>query len=459
MNVANPPRQLEAGKMAPAYHVGSLTYTRSQLIVLFFWLMWNDFSLMLIEQLNSLTGFIYKDHGATYAQMAVIGSVGGFLSMWINPAISTWSDRFRSKFGRRRPFLFFSAPLFAVTLAAIPFMPDLHDYLSGISAFQPFLARLPLDGRVFFIAMAVILCGFFNAMLLSIFSYLYWDVVPENVMGRFQSLSTNCLFIAGLVWNFFILGWADHNIKAVYLGTSAFCLIVYLISTWRIREGSCPPPEPRKSGGWFAPVRTYCVECFSKPYFLWIFGGSLLFQLGNAGGMYQTFYLRYDLGLDLATIGWTQGWAQTVTTIFGLLCGFGIGALVDRWKPVRLLGLVYLAMAAVCVASYFLVVDKWSYLISFSVLSVLRFCMGVVLGAFTIAVFPRDKLGQFCSAQAIFYQICLYAVGPLIGLLFDWLQNNRFGFFWMGMFYGLSGIAYLKVYGNWRKRHRIVPEQ
>ena len=59
------------------YRVGTLTYTQHQLYVLFFWLMWNDFTITLIEQVGSLTGFLCKDYGATNEELESLGRAIG----------------------------------------------------------------------------------------------------------------------------------------------------------------------------------------------------------------------------------------------------------------------------------------------------------------------------------------------------------------------------------------------
>jgi maltose/moltooligosaccharide transporter len=112
----------------PIYTVGTLKYNQRQLVILFFWLMWNDFSYTLIENVGGVGQFLMRDEGATFTQMALIGSIGFFFP-WINPLVSTWSDRHRGKWGRRRPFLFFATPFFTVFLAAYPYMPRFYHYL------------------------------------------------------------------------------------------------------------------------------------------------------------------------------------------------------------------------------------------------------------------------------------------------------------------------------------------
>jgi maltose/moltooligosaccharide transporter len=441
---------------AKIYTVGTLKYDQRALVILFFWLMWNDFSYFLIEGVSGVGQFLMRDQGATFTQMAMIGSIGFFLP-WINPIVSTWSDRHRGKWGRRRPFLFFATPFFAFFLAIYPYMPTFYHWLLRFPWFVGVSHHFPMKGPIIFLAVCSFISNLFNAVMQAIFSYLYWDVVPESHMGRFQSLSKNVTLLSGLFCSFVLFALAEHHLKAVYVGTAFFCAVVYLVSVWQIKEGEYPPPDRHKKGGLVAPVRAYFVECFGERYYVWVFVASLLVQFGNAGNTYQNYYLHYDLKMDLVAIGLLRGWTNVVTVGFGAICGFAIGTMTDRLKPVRLMGSLYLLQAILFVASFYLVHNYRTALISACVVSVVQFAQGVVIGAFTVEIFPREKLGQFCSAQAVFYQFTLHLAGPFIGMFYDHLNNNRFGFFWQGGFFFLAAIAYIKVYLNWKERRGRTP--
>jgi maltose/moltooligosaccharide transporter len=449
----------KSGKVGPTesvYSAGTLRYNQQQLFILFFWLMWNDFSITLIEQMGGLGQFIMRDQGATFTEMALFSSMGFFLP-WLNPWISTWSDRHRSKWGRRRPFLFIATPFFAFFLAAYPYMPTFYHYLLRYSLFARFFTHFPIKGQILFLGICGLLSSMFNSVVLAIFSYLYMDVVPESHMGRFQALSKNATLLAGLFCSFFLFSLADHHMKAVYVLTAAFCLVVYLVSVGQIKEGEYLPPDAHKKGGMAAPMRAYFVECFSEPYYLWVFVASFLSQWGNIGGWFQSNYLHYDLGFNLGTIGWLQGCANMVTLGFGMAFGFAVGSFTDRMKPVRLMGPIYIALGLVHCGSFFVVHDKWSYLVAFCLVNVLLFALGVAFGAFQVEIFPREKFGQFCSAQAVFYQFLLQILTPCTAMLFDHLNNNRLGFLWQGTFYLLAALVYIKVFLNWKERRGRVP--
>ena len=444
---------LPASAEPKIFRVGTLRYNRNQLFVLFFWLMWNDFSIMLIEQLTSLTNVLFRDHGATNTEIAIFGSLGGFISMWVNPWFSTWSDRLRSRHGRRRPFLLIATPFFAFFLMTIPFMPGLYHRIALHPAVVLVMSHLPIDGVVLFIGVASFVAGFFNAMVLAIFSYLYWDVVPGEVMGRFSSLSKIVTALAGFVWSFFLFGLGQHHMKALFVWVSVFCLAVYLLSVWRIKEGESPPPQASEGGGLFHAIRTYCVECFSESYYLWIFAGFTLGQLGNLGNQYQFFYLHYDLGLDLDSIGKMR----SLPNLVAIALGFAMGSLTDRLKPVRLMAPVSLFWAATNVTSYFLIHDKWTFLIGNGLTTLAIFAYGILYGALIAELFPREKLGQFCSANAISQQLICNGLNIFVGMFFDAIHFNRLGFLWSAFFEAASAVIFIKVYLNWKARSALPP--
>lgn len=451
----------ETSVAAPAkrFTVGTLSYTKQGLWMLFFWLMWNDFTITLLEQVLRLNNLSMQKRGASYTLIAMFGSAAGFMGMWINPFFSTWSDRLRSSWGRRRPFLIVSVPLFALSMMAIPFMPDLFHRLVRVEYLKPLLARIPGNGEVWFIGTACFINQLFNMVVLAIFSYYYWDVVPESVLGRFQSMAKVITMSASLVWNFWIFGRAEVHPKEVYVGVAVFCLVIYLLSVWRVKEGEYPPPEPHKKGI-IQPVYLYFKECFSEPYYLWIFLGTLMYQSSNAGGGYVTYYFVNDLHMSYNELGWVTGISQGVAFVFGISLGFAVGSMLDRLKPIRVLPALLFIRAIIAAVAFFVVHDKTTAIVFNGINEVVVFCYAVGLGAVTVELFPREKLGQFCSAQAFFYQTILTFVSPfMIAPFFDWLKCNRAGFMFSAVCLALAGLVAIKVYFNWKQRqeeHRLV---
>jgi MFS family permease len=245
--------------------------------------------------------------------------------------------------------------------------------------------------------------------------------------------------------------------KPLCLGLGVFFLIVYLLSVWKVKEGEYPPPEPRQGNGMWASVRSYFTDCFTESRYLWIFGGFTLYQINNLGNQYQFFYQHYDLGIDMDTIGKFKALPSLVL----FLVGYSVGLLADKLKPVRLMAPALLLWAAANVLSFYYVHDKWSFLACNALVQFASFIWGVFLTAFTVEVFPREKLGQFCSANTFSSQLVCTLSVALLGMLFDHLKDDRLGYLWSAGFQVLSAFCFFRIYHIWKRRHpdQLLPDE
>jgi len=436
---------------------GTLRYTKGGLIILFFWLVWNDFFLMLMEAVKpALTSLLMKDHGASNTQLALIGTITTAFTIWINPVVSTWSDRTRSSWGRRRPFLLLATPPAAIFLALIPWSPKIWNRLMTIPWFAVVFPTGSINGAIVAITVSAVLFGMFNSVLMAIFSYYFWDVVPEAMLGRFNAIARIVTTIKTFVWNYWIFGLAEHYMEWIYGVIALVFLVVYTVSVLAVKEGEYPPPDPRKKGAnWLAPIRTYIVECYSKPYYLWVFAGFTLYQLGNTANMFRLFHWKETLGLDLDTIGKMQAWPALGIVVLA----YPIGAFIDRLGPMRLMAPSLVLWAGINVLSYFFLKGALSLLICFSAITLAAFINGLCTTVLTVEVFPREKLGQFCSANQLAHASITFLAGPVIGILFDYLKNYTYGYMLSATFQILAALVFVKVYANWRrvKHHPPVP--
>lgn len=428
---------------------GTLRYTKGGIFLLFFWLIWNDFFLMLMEAVKpALTGLLMKDNGASNTDLALIGTVSTIFTIWINPVVSTWSDRTRTRWGRRRPFLLFATPPAALFLAAIPWSPKIWDWLMTFSWFAAIFPQGSVNGAVLAIAVCGVLFGIFNSVLMAIFSYYFWDVVPEPLLGRFNAIAKIVTTITTFVWNYWIFGLAEGYMEWIY-GLIAFLfMLVYMISIFAVKEGEYPPPEPREEkGSIFAPIKTYVTDCYSQPYYLWIFAAFTFYQLGNLSNMFRLFHWRDTLGLNLDVIGKMQAWPALGI----VLLGYPIGALVDKIGAMRLIAPALLLWAGVNVLAFFFLKGALSLLVCFSGITLSSFVFGLCLSVLTVEVFPREKLGQFCSANQLVHSAVTFLMGPVVGVLLDYLNDYTYVYAWTAFFQVLGALLFVKVYWNWRQ--------
>ncbi|MEI8197502.1 MAG: hypothetical protein WCI73_16525, partial [Phycisphaerae bacterium] len=164
------------------------------------------------------------------------------------------------------------------------------------------------------------------------------------------------------------------------------------------------------------------------------------------------------LGMSFQEKGrWVDTPSRFIGLGFGIFLGYTIGSLVDRLKPLRVMPFLFFARALVLTVGFFVVKDKISAMVISSLEGVVLFCMGISIGALTVEIFPMAKLGQFCSAQAFFYQTIILFLSIPIGKFFDWIKFNRFGYIWGATFSTLAGFVAIKVYYNWKHLHQDDP--
>ena len=122
---------------------GTLKYTIKTLIFASIWLMIGGMTLALCAWLPSrLLPIQLLDIGATDAQKSFILSIiGGVLNVIVCPIVGYKSDRYRSKWGRRIPFILMSLPFFALALFCAFFFGKFCDLLFMFLLFFADLSR------------------------------------------------------------------------------------------------------------------------------------------------------------------------------------------------------------------------------------------------------------------------------------------------------------------------------
>jgi len=208
----------ENTKHPATYSVGTLSYTKAGLFVLFGWLLWGDFVFALMEMvMPTLLPLELKAHGATNQQIIIIiSTLSMILNSIMNPIISYRSDRFRSRWGRRRPFIFITTPFVVFFLATIPFAPEILRGITSIKVIEKAFALAPVAPII--LMFGILVAGFqiFNMFISSVYYYLVPDVVPKDHLGRFFSLFRIVGSAAGMFFNCFILGHAEEHMKAIF---------------------------------------------------------------------------------------------------------------------------------------------------------------------------------------------------------------------------------------------------
>ena len=101
-----------SGNGGKQYHCGALTYTKMGLTALFAWLLWGDFCFTLMEAVGpSVLPLKLKSLGCSNWLIGlVLTTVPNIFTMTVCPYVSVKSDRYRSRWGRRIPFIVWTMP-------------------------------------------------------------------------------------------------------------------------------------------------------------------------------------------------------------------------------------------------------------------------------------------------------------------------------------------------------------
>ena len=179
------------------YRCGTLTYTKLGLVNLAIWLLWGDFSLILLNNVfPALTPLQLNLHNASNATIGLLmGTIPSIITFIANPIISTSSDRTRSRWGRRIPYLLFTAPFTAAFMIMLGWSDKISEFFMKLVSFNG-------DPSLFIIVvMSICVVGYsiFQMFSDSVFWYIFADVVPDQFMGRFMAAFRVIGAVGGMV--------------------------------------------------------------------------------------------------------------------------------------------------------------------------------------------------------------------------------------------------------------------
>lgn len=397
----------------PRWRAGTLSYGRGGLSKLFAWLLWGDFAWQMKERAAvPVAQLMLKQFGASdFLLSLLVGSLPSALGMIIGPIVSVRSDRHRSRRGRRIPFLIFSTPFVVLGMAGLAFTPAIGAWLDQtLGAISPGAATCRL---LAFVA-AWSLFELFTVVANAVFGGLINDTVPGSLIGRFYGFFRAVSLVAGVIFNYWIIGHAEEHFSLIFLGIGILYGVGFTLMCFAVKEGDYPPPAPPAAGR-IAAMKGYFKECFTNRFYLWIFLAMTLGAL--ASGPVNSFSVLYarSIGMDMAA----YGKLLVATYVISFAFSFMLGWLADKFHPLRL-GLVTLALYAAAML--------WG---GFAATDTTRFGIALVLhGVFTGAfltgtaslaqrLFPAAQFAQFLSAQHIVGAVGYMVMPPLVGLALD----------------------------------------
>jgi maltose/moltooligosaccharide transporter len=296
------------GTTQDQFTCGTLHYTPAALAVLFGWLLWGDFTMTLMESMPYLLSMQFKDHALSNMAMTILMvTIATVCNIALNPVISYSSDRYRSRWGRRRPFLLFATPFVTLFLVLIPWAPEITSAALKFNCIRSFLGLFPAAPLV--LVFGVLILGFqvFNMFIGTTYCDLIPDTVPAPFIGRFHGLFRVFGILAAMIFNFLLFGYAHAHMRLLFAIFGGIYAVSYMLTCWQVREGEYPDIQ-EEHGRWYSSVKNYFGECFGHlrnwVMFL-VYGAS---QWAGAANVFALFFCRDQIGLSEKEFGCSGGW-------------------------------------------------------------------------------------------------------------------------------------------------------
>jgi MFS family permease len=317
--------------------------------------------------------------------------------------MGTLSDRTRSKWGKRRPYIVVGYIFWGVLTAAFPMA----------ALFQP------------------VALGVFMAILFDSFMSFFGATASDAALNAYVADVTNTQNRGRVIGSMQIMTWvsylivyggAGYIIQAFGYQTFFYVLggLVTLIGIFvapRLKE--TPSTEQPEMGFWAQIASTFRLKALleQRNLFLLLISLTLFMVAFNVFFPFLLIYMKHFLKLSILN----SSIALAVTILVGgILMAYPIGLLVDR------VGRRPVALAAVVCESVGLFLFSQARSLPIIILCSLLWLIPYT--AWTIStqtwtkdLFPEDKRGQF-AGYYIFFNVALTMIpGPLLG---GWLANT-----------------------------------
>ncbi len=454
MEPAPPPLDY-ASPERKTWRVGTLVYDRAGLTNVFFWMLWGDFCLNLMDSgvQPSVIPLQLNKYGASLSAIGFLtGTVVEIMSIVMVVIVSTWSDRHRGWLGRRMPFMLYATPPLAICLIALGFSPQLAGWLQHVAPHV--FGGIAISSLVVgVISVTMIGYKFFDLFPQSVYYYLFADVIPQKVMGTFATLFRACSTAGVLFFNYVLLKHAEDNPGMICVLAAALYVASFVMLCLMVREGEYPPPRPPERGPLlkrgFETIRRYVNDCYSIRYYWKFYAFSFFFICGlQPFSRFVLFYGRQVTHGDLGRLG------KRSLRCAGLSCKWprllSIGPVIDRLHPIRAGMIGQALMMASAAAGFYCISGPRSFTLLMSITFI-----AIALGQGSYAsllprILPREQYGQFCSATSMLWHFGLMVTLPICGKVMD-VMGDRYVFAWFAVSSGVGLVLLYVLYLDWKK--------
>lgn len=418
------------------WQVGTLVYGAGGLALLFMFLLLGDFAYSLRER---AVQEVFKAMLLNLSKNALllnllVGALPAAVTTVAALIAGAWSDRTRTRLGRRIPFLLVSAPIVGVSLIGLAYSDVLADMVIHVFRLAPqtrdtaILASMAVFWTIFEVAAVV---G--NELYYALIN----DTVPTALIGRFYGAFRMVSLSVGA--GFFYTVFDNHLLQAVrpvLMGIGAIYVGGFYIMCWRVKEGSYAPPAPRRHNV-AGELSSYARSVTSVPFFLLLFAvialAKVSYLIMNTNSMSASIQFGADR-VDYAN-------ATAMTYLCSIVLSFPLGWLIDRLHPVQVGFGVLVLYSLTMLAGWVVTHDPLSFKVFFVLHGVLAGAIFTTTTALLPRLLPRARFAQLSTVSAALTSLMQVLVLPATGLLIDLFGGDFRATFLMAGTVGLAGIG------------------
>jgi len=422
------------------WSVGTLSYTTGGLVVLFLFLLAGDFAWSMKERSVGLLfqTLLKKFEVSDFMSGIMLGTIPAAITLLVSPVVSMWSDRLRTRWGRRIPFLILPTPIIVGSMMGLAFSPVIGPWANALGG------GVPGGDRLWIIASFAVFWTIFEVSTIianSVFHGLVNDVVPQAVIGRFFGMFRMVSLGAGIFFNYSLIGYAETHYVPVFIAIGIIYGVGLVVMCYYVKEGTYPPPAPLPPNtSALASAGRYLRECSAVPFYRWFFITMAIAAATFMPVNLFSFFAAKSFNVSLADFGKYNA----IGYICSIVLAFPLGWLTDRYHPVICGGITLIIYAISMLFAYFFITDGWSFGAYFIAHTVLSGCYFTVTASISQRIYPRLKFTQMLSAAGIVNCLLNIVAAPALGKVLDfnghdyratYLIGSITGFISLGLWY------------------------
>lgn len=360
---------------------------------------------------------LFKFQLSEFSQEALLlnvlfGALPAAIAMLIGPLVGGWSDRTRTRYGRRIPFLVVCAPLVSASMVGLAFSAPAGEALWRWQGAAP-----GEQGRYIVACMCLFwtLYEIFTILTNALFVALVNDTVPHRILGRFFGMFRIVSLGVGALFYYFVF---SNELPALarpaMLAIAAAYLLGFMVLCRGVREPAYPPPPPAARASLLDGVRSA-----GTGFHLLLFAAVAIATVCVLPVNINSYNAIDQFGVSRTDYGRAVAAAYGISIVLAM----PVGWLADRFHPLRV-GLVALGLYALSMlVAWGLVSGRISFLVWFMAHSVLAGTFLTGTAALLPLLLPRAHFSSLAALSASVTALLTVFFTLGMGMLLD--ANGR----------------------------------